>query len=253
MLPELGYIGTLLALGFVLMGLFIKTYVSKKAENLANRNDLIELNSKIEDIKKQNSVTLSIVNANLSVASKGIESFDSEQFKAYIAFHQSCSYILNDLAILDSNSAYFYFISTDFLNKQASLLMESIPPLRKTKATHDLFNDNEIVKLKADELYQKCFQYSKKLELKLGSMAIIGATGKDLQKTIMNLKSNNQSPDSELLQLEAENLKDIRRTRQEAVDYIDGEEYKEAYKYLKDYEQLLREHLKLNRLKIINQ
>jgi hypothetical protein len=250
---ELGAMGSILVACFSFFYLFLKSYLEQRAKNYADKKDIADITNKVEEVRSQYAKTLAVINANLSLASKGIETFESEQFKSYIAFHQACSYILNDISNIDVHA---FRIKLDFalsVENQLELVKGSAQPLRRAKANHDLFNDNENIKEKAGNLYASCMRYSSTL-YDLISMASFAQTSR---KHILDLKKSmnekNQPYEMEnIAELDKESKADVIKTKDDVIKYIVGEEFQKALKLNTEYELLLRDHLKGQRIKMLS-
>lgn len=250
---EIGLLGSIILGGLLFFYLFLKNYLEQKGKNYADKKDISEITKRVEEVKNEYAKTLALINANLSLASKGIETFESEQFKSYIAFHQACSYVLNDVSNIDVGT---FRIKLDFsvsTEKEIELIKEAFAPLRKAKANHDLFNDNDEIKIKADELYTSCFQYSSTLYNLISAVSILQITRKHLVDVKKEINTEDQREDyAHIEEIHRESKRDLIKAKHDVVKYIDGDEFHAAIKLNTEYEILLREYLKVARMKIIH-
>lgn len=197
--------------------------MEQKGKNYADKRDITDVTQKVEEVKSQYAKTLSLINANFSLASKGIETFESEQFKSYIAFHQACSYILNDISNLDVGALRIKLDLSVSVEKQRDLIREAFQPLRKAKANHDLFNDNKQIGESAAELYQMCFKYSNTLHDLFAVLSIHQATRNHIRE--MKGKMTSHTPIEEVkewAELDGGSKAELIQAKEDVVKYISG-------------------------------
>ena len=248
--PEAGLFSIIVGAGMCCFYLFLKTYITQKGKNYADKRDISDLTTRVEEVKSQYSKTLAFVNANLSLASKGIETYESEQFKSYINFHQACAYILNDVSNIDVGS---FKIKLDFpiaVENKLDMIKQSFPPLRRAKANHDLFNDSEQIKENSDRLYAACFKYGNTLYELLISFSILQNTRVHLKQ--LKNEMGAQVPTEQEVDLESldrESRREVLKAKDDVVQYVTGSDFQEALTRNAEYEGLLRKYLKVDRLK----
>lgn len=253
MVPGTDFIGSLLIVGANILAVFMITYFTKRAENIANRRELIRLNKTIEDIKTQNATTLALANANLNLALKGIESFESEALKRYIAFHEACSYILNDVSDIDAETIEYRDQLNDYVQEHTILIKNSNRKLTTAKGNLDLFNDNALIQDIASKLFYACKLYNNKLHYNLTRIPIEQAVVNFDAKVLEEAKVKGNSREIEYNQLlYGENLKDLKLSRKIVIEYANGSDHQNAVILIKQFESFLRRMLKQEKLKMLN-
>jgi len=247
------FMSRLLMLGLNILAVFIVSYFTKRAENLANRRELIRMNKAIEDIKTQNATTMALVNTNLSLASKGIESFEAEALRRHITFHEACSYILSDVSNIDAETIEFKEQLNEYVSEYVAMIKESSQKLTTTKGNLDLFNDNPLLEVKAAELFHACKRYNNKLRTNLTRIpfeqAVVKFDGEKLEE------SKAAGNDREIKYNQGvynANLKDLKLAKKIVLEYANGEDHHTAVSLIKEYESLLRGMLKQEKLKMLS-
>ena len=251
---QTGILGALILTGCYIITKYLISYFERKAQNFADKKDIAQITEKVENIKSQYAMTLALLNTNLSLASKGIESFESETFKSYVAFHQACSYILNDLANIDFTT--LNITNMDFLKGYNKAVMDSYKRLRIAKANHDLFNDNEEIRLKAIEFYKACVTYISEINLLLSKITFSIESVSDYNMKMLDYTIN-KLDNAELFNFFKksynENKTELERLTTAIKQFITGENFTTAIFFQSQYEVLIRKYVKDERKKVLNQ
>ena len=251
---QTGILSIVILIGGYFISKYLISYFEKKAQNFADKKDIAQITDKVENIKSQYSTTLALLNTNLSLASKGIASFESKTFKSYVAFHQACSYILNDLANIDFTTLNIK--NLEFLNGYNKAVMDSYKRVRLTKANHDLFNDNEEIRVKAFEFYQACISYISELNLLLSKITFSIESVSDYNKKMADYlinKTDNIEVFNFFKKSSNEHKIDLEQLMETIKKYIIGENFKIAIIFQSQYEVLIRKYVRDERKKILNQ
>src|SRR5258706_1401166 len=251
---ELGLIGALLSLAAVLLGRFLTSYFDAKGKNFADKRDIQVITGKVEEIKNQYATTLALLNANLSLASKGIESFDAKAFESYVSFHQATSHVLRDLAFVDFSLLDHENIA--YMKQYNKRTIDGYTRLNLTKSDLELFNDHSQISQKAYELHTACIGH-------LGKVNLLVTTIKHLVEAIEKYKQEKvnyfiQKIDNVgLLEFYNKTLDekeaDFTKTFGDLKNCISGETFKKAMEIQGQYEVLVRQYVKEERMNLLKQ
>jgi hypothetical protein len=252
---DLGIFGIIIIVCLGLVARYLKSYIEEKAKSLAQKSDLEEITRIVEDVKSEYSKALTLLNANLSLASKGIESFEAEAFKAYVDFHSECSYIVNDL----TNFGFSAFTDIKFLNDYKGLAESVQKRLGIAKGKVDLFNDQQEIKDVVRVLFLASIKYVSNLSAMLSQLSFSIEETAEHQKLWQEKSDFHNVEQSEESGIEMNELhqrltsiqSDYEVLKQNTMDYINGDEFKEVALAMTEYEILIRKYIKETRLNML--
>lgn len=251
--PETGLFGSILIVALSFFYLVLKSYMEQKGKNYADKGDIANITHEVEEVKTQYASTLALLNTNLSLASKGIETFESEALKRHISFHEACSFILNDVSNIDIGTIQYKEQLNDYINQTTDLIKDSTRRLTTAKANLDLFNDNYVIEKKAAELFVACKTYNGKLYTNLTRIAFEQAVTKFDAEQLQEVKEKGNSQEIEYNQkMYNANYQDLKLAKKLAIEYVNGDDHREAVELIKEYESILKAILKEEKLKLLN-
>ena len=233
--------------------IFSKSYIQKKGENLATKEDINDITKIVEDIKHQNSSTLALLNANLSLATKGIENFEAEAFKAYFNYHQTITSIIHVIADIDFTKIKYEYIH--ILQKQQDDIYENYQKIWVARSKIDLFNDNDEIREIVFNMHGAILKFMGQLSQSLIGIEHGVKNTFENKKEITNYFVQNNKNEQLLNQLKSYQ-KDFESLLSESLEeyktFRIGGEYANCVGLLTQFEVLIKQYFKEEKRKILN-
>lgn len=246
----------------IAFGYYFKKYLDKKVEGLAQKSDLKNVTQIVEDVKSEYSKALTLLTANLTLASKGIESFEAEAFKAYVSFHTECSYLVNDL----TNFGFSIFRNIKLLDQYSKLAEDVQKRLGIAKASIDLFNDQNEISVSVEKLFKASIIYVSTISNGLGTIAyfskeiekyssLYGEALNSIDNPALKEEESATARETadEYYKIREQYKTDIQNAQRDIENYVAGEEFQQVKDAMTEYEALIRKYIKDQRLKLLNQ
>ena len=208
----------------VLSSGFLIAYVKRKASNYADKDDLKTLTAIVEKEKSKYATDLSVIKAQLDVATGNRRSYREKEVEAIVEFYSVCNWLVYDFLNLDFtwfNSAHLSEIER--LNNSA---FENIKKMTVAKGKFDLFVSDLDLRSAGFALHSGCIDYTAKVQSFLLGLSF-------------SLKKQIDSRD-EFLKYFKSGTKDInnenRIIREEQLLNKEIADYPEAYKKIRNEE-----------------
>jgi len=224
---------------------FLISYFKERGRIYATKSDIDKITEIVEGIKLQYSSTLALLNTNLSLASKGIENFEAEAFKAYFGYHQTIISILHVISSVD-----FTKIKSDYihiLQKQHDSIYDNYQQIWVEKSKIDLFNDNDEIREIVYKIHEEVLIFMGKLSQIILRIEHGVKNTFEIKKDIINYFVHNKNNEELLNQLK-NYQKDYESSLSESLEeyktFRIGIEYANCVGLVIQFEILIKQHVK---------
>ncbi len=151
-----------LQIGIVLASGYLISYIKKKANNYADKNDLKELTSIVEKEKTKYATDLSIIKTQLDIVANNKKNYREIEVEVISEFYSVCNWLVYDFWNLDF--AWFNSNHHDKIEEISNEVFSNLKKLTVAKGRFNLFIYNKDLVEKGYELHYACIEYSAKIQ-----------------------------------------------------------------------------------------
>lgn len=175
---------------------YLLTYVKRKANNYADKNDLKELTKIVETEKSKYAADLSIIKAQLDIAVGNKRSYREKEVEAVIEFYSFCNWLVYDFLNLDFT--WFNSAHIEEIEKLQNAAFENIKKMTVAKGKFDLFVSDMDLRKAGFELHSTCIDYTSRIQLFISRLSFSLKNQIDLRKeSLKYLASNSRDKNQE--------------------------------------------------------